>query len=250
MKQLIVAVAVLLSSRVFGQDINIQLKEASNLEKSLKETEALDKYKSIVATDPSNIQALEKSSELSAAVGARQADKKVKAEFYEQAKDYADKALAVNADDAEANYARALAAQKLSEIETENKKMVADIKEVKTYTDKALAINPNHGKANYLLGKWNFQMVSLGWTKKAAIKVLFGGMPDATIENAFKYMEKCRIVEPYYVQNFLDLAKAYKYDNQPAKAIDVLNQLVKLPIRTADDATLKAEGKKLLSEMQ
>jgi tetratricopeptide (TPR) repeat protein len=250
MKQLIVAVAMLLSSRVFGQDINIQLKEASNLEKSLKETEALDKYKSIVATDPSNIQALEKSSELSAAVGARQADKKVKAEFYEQAKDYADKALAVNAGDAEANYARALAAQKLSEIETENKKIVADIKEVKTYTDKALAINPNHGKANYLLGKWNFQMVSLGWTKKAAIKVLFGGMPDATIENAFKYMEKCRIVEPYYVQNFLDLAKAYKYDNQPAKAIDVLNQLVKLPIRTADDATLKAEGKKLLSEMQ
>jgi hypothetical protein len=250
MKQLIVAVAMLLSSRVFGQDINIQLKEASNLEKSLKETEALDKYKSIVATDLSNIQALEKSSELSAAVGARQADKKVKAEFYEQAKDYADKALAVNAGDAEANYATALAAQKLSEIETENKKIVADIKEVKTYTDKALAINPNHGKANYLLGKWNFQMVSLGWTKKAAIKVLFGGMPDATIENAFKYMEKCRIVEPYYVQNFLDLAKAYKYDNQPAKAIDVLNQLVKLPIRTADDATLKAEGKKLLSEMQ
>jgi uncharacterized protein YdiU (UPF0061 family) len=75
-------------------------------------------------------------------------------------------------------------------------------------------------------------------------------MPPATIENAFKYMEKCRVLEPYFVLNFLDLAKAYKYDNQPAKAIEVLNQLVKLPLRTADDAALKAEGKTLLGQMQ
>jgi hypothetical protein len=42
----------------------------------------------------------------------------------------------------------------------------------------------------------------------------------------------------------------YQYDHQPAKAIDVLNKLVKLPNHTFDDAAIKEEGKKMLAEMQ
>ena len=135
-------------------------------------------------------------------------------------------------------------------MESENKKIVEYLKQTKHYIDKALLLNPNHGKANYLLGKWNFEIVNTAWTKKVAVKVLYGSLPEATLENAFKYMEKSRSAEPYFVQNFLDLAKAYKMDNNPSKAIEVLNQLVKLPTRTPDDAAWKAEGKKILSEMQ
>jgi len=250
MKRLLLMAFVVMSVNVFAQDVNVILKEASNLERSLKDDQALDKYKSVLAADPSNLQALIRSSEISSAIGARQTDKKAKQDYYEQARNYADKALAINANSADANYVRAVVAGKLTEVESDNKKLVADVKDIKTYGDKALAIDPNHGKANYVLGKWNYEMVTLSWAKKAAIKVLFGGMPGASIEEAFKYMEKCKTLEPYFVLNFSDLAKAYKYDNQPAKAIAVLNQLVKLPTRSPDDVALKAEGKKLLSEMQ
>ncbi|MCW3106287.1 MAG: hypothetical protein JWQ09_793 [Segetibacter sp.] len=250
MKRIFVVVVLLFSGNLFAQDVNVLLKEASNLERSLKDEPALNKYKEILVSDPSNIQSLIRSSEICSALGARQTDKKAKQDFYEKARDYAQKALAVDSNSADANYVRAVVAGKLTEIETDNKKLVADIKDIKTYADKALSINPNHGKANYVLGKWHFQMVTLSWTKKAALKVLFGGMPEASIENAFNYMEKCKTLEPYFVLNFLDLAKAYKYDNQPAKAIAVLNQLVKLPTRTPDDVALKTEGKTLLSEMQ
>lgn len=250
MRSLLVIVVLLLSVNLFSQDVNILLKEASNLERSLKDEQALDKYKDILATDQTNLLSLTRGSELSAAIGARQADKKAKQAYYDKAKEYAVKALAVNSNSADANYAMALVSNKFTEVETDNKKLVADVKDVKNYGDKALSINPNHGKANHIVGKWNFDMIALTWTKKAALKVLFGGMPQASIEKAYKYMEKCKSVEPYFVVNFLDLAKAYKYDNKPAKAIEVLSQLVKLPTRTADDMALKAEGKKLLAEMQ
>jgi tetratricopeptide (TPR) repeat protein len=244
------AVMLLISSQVFAQDVDVILKEAQNLERSLKENEAFDKYKQVVGVDPNNMQALVRCAELLAAIGGRQEDKKAKAASFNMAKDYADKALAVDANSADANYVRALAAHKLIDVETENKKVVANIKDVRTYVDKALSINPNHAKANYLLGKWHFDMVSIQWAKKAALKVLFGGIPTATIEDAEKYMEKARTLEQYFVLDNLELAKAYKFDNKPEKAIEVLNKLVKLPIRTADDAALKAEGKKMLSEMQ
>ena len=249
--QKIVAVFLLfISTAVFSQDVNTLLKEAANSERSLKDDQAYDQYKQVLSLDATNINALVKSSLLCSAIGGRQTDKNAKANYYNLARDYADKALAADANNADANYARACVAGKLAEAETENKKLVADLKDVKTYAEKALSINPNHGKANYILGKWNFEVLTLPFAKKAAVKVLYGGMPDATIENAYKYMEKCRTLEPYFVLNFLDLAKAYKYDNKPAKAIEVLNQLVKLPTRTPDDVALKAEGKKMLSEMQ
>jgi tetratricopeptide (TPR) repeat protein len=250
MKSLLVISVLFFSTNVVAQDVTVLLKEASNLERSLKDEQALDKYKNILSTDPINLQSLIRASEISSSVGARQIDKKLKQDYYERAREYADKALVVSPNSSDANYVRAVAAIKLSEVETENKKLVADIKDVKVYADKALSIDPNHGKANYVLGKWNFDMSTFSWAKKTAIKVLFGAIPDASLENAFKYMEKCRVLEPYYVLNFLDLAKAYKYDNQPSKAIPVLTQLVKLPTRTPDDVALKAEGKKLLSEMQ
>ncbi|HSU50064.1 MAG TPA: hypothetical protein VLJ41_05725 [Segetibacter sp.] len=250
MRKFLVFAVLVLSGKVFSQDVSVLMKEASNFERSLKDDEALEKYKSVLSSEPQNLQALIKSSEISSAVGGRQADKKVKLNYYEQAKDFADKALAINSNSADANYVRAVAASRLTEVEPDNKKLIADVKDIRTFADKALQADPNHGKANYVMGKWNYEMVSLSWAKKAAIKVLFGGMPEATIDNAFKYMEKCRTLEPYFVLNFLDLAKAYKYDNQPAKAIAVLNQLVKLPTRTPDDLAYKNEGKKMLSEMQ
>lgn len=244
------AVMLLFSARVFAQDAAVLLKEGQNLDRALKEDEAFEKYKQVLLLSADNVPSLIRCAELSAGIGGRQTDKKAKKTYYDMSRDYADKALAINANSADANYVRAVAAGKQTEVEAENKKIVANVKDIKVYADKALDINPNHGKANYVLGKWHYEMVSIGWAKKAALKVFFGGMPEATIEDAVKYMEKARTLEPYFVLDYLDLAKAYKYNNKPAKAIEVLNQLIKLPNRTADDASLKSEGKKMLSEMQ
>ena len=63
-------------------------------------------------------------------------------------------------------------------------------------------------------------------------------------------MEKSRTIDPYYAIDYLDLAKVYQYDNQPAKMLDVLNKLVRLPNRTFDDAAIKNEGKQMLSTIK
>ena len=232
-----------------AQDTNLLLKEAANLEKQLKESEALDKYKLVAAADANNITVLVKCAELNAAIGARQADKNAKLGYYSMAQSFANQAVASAPDNAEANYAVALVAGKMTEVETDNKKIVEYVRQTKVSVDKALAINPNYAKANYTLGKWHYEMINLSWVKKAAVKTLYGGLPKGDIDSAIIYMEKCRALDQYFVLNTLDLAKAYQYNHQPAKAIEVLNKLIRLPNRTADDAALKEEGKKMLTEM-
>lgn len=241
-----------LALKGLAQDAGTTLKAAENLEKQQKETEALEKYKSVAEADTTNLAANLKTAELSCAVGARiniEKNKTARQPYYQQAQLFATRALAIKPDDAQVNYVMSLVCAKMTEVEPENKKVTAYVRQSKEYADKALAINPAHGKANYMEGKWNMEMLNMGFFKKAAAKTIYGGLPSASLDSAIIHLEKCRVAEPYFVQNYLDLAKAYKQDNKPAKAIEVLNRLVKLPIRTADDAALKAEGKQMLDEM-
>lgn len=233
----------------WSQDINVLLKEADNLEKQQKETEALEKYKLILLQEPTQLKALVKSAELNASLGNR-ADKNSKRLYYESAFSFANRAFQADSSQADASYAMAMASGKMTEVETENKKLIALVKDVKYYVDKAIAINPDHAKANYTMGKWHYEMANLSGLKKIAVKMLYGGLPPGTMEEAIQYMEKCKTLEPYFVANYLDLAKAYKDDHKPTQAIEVLNKLVKLPTRTTDDVALKAEGAKLLASMQ
>jgi len=250
MKNIITILLFVSTTLVHAQDVNVLLKEAANLEKQLKESEALEKYKQIASTDTNNIFVLVKCTELNCSIGARQTDKNAKANYYNEAQTYAQKALVADPNNADANYAMAVLAGKMTEIEPEKKKVTEYVRQTKLYGDKAIAINPNHAKANYVVGKWHYEMVTLSWIKKAAVKTLYGGLPKGDIDSAILYMEKCRVLDQYFVRNYLDLAKAYQYKSQPAKAIEVLNKLVKLPNRTADDAALKEEGKQMLQQMQ
>jgi len=242
--------STLLGITVFAQDINVQLKEAANLERQLKDIDALAKYKEILAAAPNNTMVLVKCTEISCNIGDRQLKKDDKQTNYGAALNYARQAIAADSNSADANYAMALATGKFAEIETENKKLLPLWRDIKTYTDKALLINAQHARANYLEGKWNYTIVTLPPVKLAETKTFHKGFADADIDSAIIYMEKCRTIEQYFAPNYLALAKAYKFKKRPAQAVEVLEKLVKLPTRTPNDMAIKAEGQQLLSEMQ
>ena len=72
-----------------------------------------------------------KTAELSAAIGARQNNKKDMQLYFQSALAFAQRALAVNANSDDANYVMAMASGKLTDVESENKKVVAYVKDVK-----------------------------------------------------------------------------------------------------------------------
>ncbi len=235
---------------VEAQDIAVLLKEADNFERQIKESEALDKYKQVLVADPTNLKALVKAAELNAAIGGRLPDKTSKKLYFETANAYAKKAYDVDPNNADANYVMGMAAGKMTDVESENKKIVAFVKDAKSYNEKAIAINPKHAKATYSIGKWHYEMVNLSGIKKMAVKLFYGGLPNGDLDSAITYFEKCRVLDPYFALNYLDLAKSYRDNHRPTQAIEILNKLVKLPTRTGDDAAIKAEGAKMLNDIQ
>lgn len=239
-----------LSLQVFAQDNAVLLREAKQLELKFDEAGALEKYKQLATADASNINALIKCAELNCNIGNRDKDILSKTNYFKQALAYAQQAYAKDSVNSDACYAMALVNYKMNALDSDNKQLIENIKQVKIYSDKSLAADPNNAKANYLLGMWHFELIRSGWLKKKGIKDFYNKIPDTQIDSAVFYMEKARSLAPYFAQDYLDLAKVYIYDHQPAKALEILNKLVKLPTRIYDDVAYKEEGKQLLEKMR
>lgn len=233
-----------------AQETNLLFKEAANFENQFKEQEALGKYKQILVNEPNNNKALLKATELSCSTGERLPIKNDKRLTFESALSYAKRMVSIDSTNADAYYAIALVSGKMTEVETENKKIVQYVRDIKINADKALKINPNHSMANFIEGKWHYEMITLNWAKKLAVKTLYGGLPEPNLDDAIVYMEKCKSLDPYFVLNTFTLGKAYKENHNPMKAIETLQRCVKLPTRTMDDAGYKAEAQKILDSLQ
>lgn len=241
---------LIVGSGTFSQDVELVLKEAVNLDRQLKENDALEKYKQVLQMDNAHITALVRCTEIYCDMGERQATKEKELSYYTTANTYAERAYAASPQSVESNYAMALINGKMASVEPDKKKVLEHVRNVKSYADNALKINPDHAKANYTLGMWHYKIENLSWAKKAAVKTFYGGLPEAKLESAILYMEKCRKIDPYFVPCYLHLAKANKDNRDLSKSIEVLTKLIKLPNRSPNDAALKAEGKAMLDDLQ
>jgi tetratricopeptide (TPR) repeat protein len=241
-------VLICLGGLLSAQDVGYLLREAEQLEKDRKDNDALKKYQEALQLAPGDARALYKCSELSSIIGNRQTDRKAKQEYFNAAQTYAQTALSNNLNDADANFAMAMAMGRMALINS-GKEKVQRVRDIKKYADQAVTIDPKNYRALHLLGKWNVEVFSLNLAEKAALKVVYGGLPSASIPTAIEYFEQARKINPNFILNYLELAKAYKTNGQSDKAIDILNRMLKLPPRNADDPAYKAEGKALLESL-
>ena len=248
-KALVLAFLFFIEGIAYGQTADEMIEQAKQLEKQMKETAALSVYKDVLKIQPENIPALTGASELCSREGYRQKDKDEKVKDYEEAKAYAEQAVKLAPENADANYVMAVAMGRQAMIAGAKDKVAAS-KEVKRYAELALKFNPSYAKAYYVLGKWNYDMANLNAFEKTAAKMLFGGLPEGSLEGAITNYEKCRKLDPSIISNYLELAKAYKEHDEQDKSIEVLKKALTLRNIYQDDAGIKAECKKMLDDMQ
>lgn len=241
---------ILITAFSFSQEAPQLLSEGQVLEQRFKEPEALAKYQQALAAQPSNVEAAVKCALVCCAMGVREVEKENKAKYFNQAKDYAATALLYGPNNVEANYAMSVACGKLTETESSNNKVIEYVKASRMYADKALAINPNYGKAWNVLGQWHFEMLNLNIVKKAAVKLIYGGVGNSDIDTCIADLEKCKQLEPYYCLNYMSLAKAYRYNKEYEKSLAALQQCIKSPSLQLNDRTVKEDAKKLLVDWQ
>jgi len=234
---------------LFSQDVNQLLKEAQLQESLFHENEAFLRYADVLKKDPSNLLALWKCSELSSRIGARQADKEKKRPYFLAARNYATSALRVNPNSSDANCAMALALGRVSLI-SGSKERVMLARDVKRYAENAIRLDPNNFRAYHILGRWNYEVSDLNIAEKSFARLFYGKLPSASLDDAILDFEKSRSINPGFILNYLELARAYHRLDDDKKAIANLHILLGLPNQTYDDSRAKVIARQMLNDWQ
>jgi len=127
---------------------------------------------------------------------------------------------------------------------------VVSAKDLKKYVEAAIKSDPKNFLAWHVLGRWHYEVSNLNMVERAAVKLFYGGFPPASLKESIAAFEKSKSLTTGFIQNYLELAKAYHRNNQNDKAIDLLKQMMLVPNRTEDDPALKEAGKKLLKDWE
>jgi tetratricopeptide (TPR) repeat protein len=233
----------------FSQDVAVLLTEAKQAESQFKDADALAKYQQILKVQPNHITALCRSSELLNVLGRRQAAKEKQREYYTKSLQHAQRAIKVAPTNSEANFVMSLAMGRLAQTGGGEQRINA-VREIKSYAEKCIQYDPNNYKGYHVLGKWHFEVSSLNSVERWLVKVTYGGLPKASVEEAIKLYEKSMRLNPGFLLNYLELAKAWKEKDQPQKSISLINKMLPMPSMVTDDNKIKEEARKLLKELE
>jgi tetratricopeptide (TPR) repeat protein len=249
-KKLLISILILFSGALplVAQSISLLMQQAESLEKSFRDEDALKKYAEVLKYDPDNIEALCKTSELYSIIGKRLPTKEEQRDYYRKGESFARKAIKINPNHSEANFAMAISMGRTALISS-GKEKVAAVKEIKTYADRCIQIDPKNFKGYHVLGKWHYEVSDLNALEKWIVKITYGALPPSSLEDAIKNYEISMRLAPNFLLNYLELAKAYKRNDEKEKAKVLLQKLQKLPPSTSDDPKIKSLGKKMLDDL-
>jgi hypothetical protein len=237
------------ANSTFAQDVNAIIHEGDRLELIPDEKAAFSKFKEALKLQPNNLHALARCAELCSNIGNRETASKIRDTYFNTSLIYAKTAYKLYPESDISNVAMAIAVGRIV-LQKSGKEKIASVKELKAYAEKAIAVNPKNFRAWHILGKWNYEVSNLSGLERTAAKILFGALPSASFKSSVNCYEKAKALNPGFVLNYLELAKAYKKNNEKPKAIAQLKYLITLKNAVEDDTRIKLEAQGLLKNWE
>ncbi len=235
--------------RTFSQDVPALLHQASQLEASFREEEALQKYQEALRLQPEQITALCKCSDLSCRIGNRQTNKEKKIDYFRKGYGYAQAALRLDSTNSEANIVMAFSLARMALIQS-GKERVAAATTIKHYAENAIKYDPLNYKGYHILGRWHYEVSGLNIVERTLARWFFGALPEASLEESVGYFEKSMRLRPDFMLNYFELARAYRRGGRNDEAVRMLRQMDHLKDEMYDDRQVRKEGQQLLHRLE
>jgi tetratricopeptide (TPR) repeat protein len=121
---------------------------------------------------------------------------------------------------------------------------------VKDYAERALALDPDYAWAYHVLGRWNYEVASLGVAKRLIVKLIYGGQPPASTAAAVRLLRRAVQLAPQIVAHHVELGFAYLADNQPGLARAEFDQALRMPLQVKYDGGEKIRAQAALETLR
>jgi tetratricopeptide (TPR) repeat protein len=172
-----------------------------------------------------------------------------KAAWYASAEGLARRCVASCPDSSEAHFILAIAIGQMTKV-VGGKRKIELSKDVKREAETALSIDPRHAGAMHVLGRWNYEVAGLGWFSRATAKIIYGGVPAGSYEQAKEWFERAIAVRPEMPLNHLWLGETLIKLHDYTDAREELQTCVNLGDVLWDDHLTKAQAEKRLHDIE
>jgi Flp pilus assembly protein TadD len=126
---------------------------------------------------------------------------------------------------------------------------IADAKLVKQYAEQAIALDPKYDYAHHVLGEWNTDVALLGRTKLFLIKLVYGGLPNASTAEGVAQLKIAVALAPTCPSHWTDLGHAYLANGQPEEARQAYQKAIELPKSEKYDDEAKRQARAALQKL-
>ena len=115
--------------------------------------------------------------------------------------------------------------------------------------EKALALDPDDDISQLVLSRWHYKVASLGFWSKTFVRLVYGGLPDASFARAEELLwqaiaEKDRLAHRY------SLAKVYHRMGEREAALEQLRRALTLPVTFPEEAEDLEKARRKLKRWQ
>lgn len=162
--------------------------------------------------------------------------------------EYSRKAVAVNPKSSDSHLALALSLGKNTEFMGNRQKIEAS-REMKTAAETALRLNPKSDYAHHMLGRWHQEMAGIGGATRAIAKIIYGGVPNGTHQEALGHFESARKINSRRLIHQIEYGRTLAMMGREAEAKAAIQKGLDMPNREADDKDSKERGRKTLEAL-
>ncbi len=159
---------------------------------------------------------------------------------------YAQRAVAIDPKVAKAHLSLAIAYGRLTDF-IGNKEKLEYSKYIKDETVKSIELDPTDDYAWHVLGCWHSGVANVSGMLKLLAKMVYGGMPPASNEEAVKCLKKACELAPQRIMHHGELARVYQLLGQKDLADKEWKIILTLPALDKDDETDQADARTALN---
>jgi len=175
--------------------------------------------------------------------------KSQKEAYFEQARKYCQKAIAINPDGWEGHLRLSVVYGRLG-LFRGGKEKVKLAQMVRMEAEKTLELNPQSDIAHHVLARWHQNVANLSSILKFFAKTFFGEELKGTNEEAVEHFEKAIVIDPNHIEHYLELARTYKFMGQKELMREPLEKVLELPAVEQDDPEFKKEAEEMLKKLK
>lgn len=229
-------------------DVAALLDQALAAEARLDSRRALELFLQANAVKPDDPFILQKIARQYSDLTTEQPTVEAKKRYAQTALDHALRAVALAPDNPVNVLSLAVCHGKLA-VYSDTRTKVKYSRFVKEEAERALALDPNYAWAHHILGRWHHEVASLGVTARWAVRLFYGGLPDASPEEAIRHLERAVALEPEELNHHLELGFAYAAAERQSDAETAWRRGLAMPDRGRHDTAAKQRVRDVLANL-